>query len=696
METSCSSPSLITALDDPSNATGTRKRPRPNSDNGSDSKNKNNKTESQSSLVPSFEIKWLSSSASDSDDDVPTEKAHLDALVTFPRPSSATNDKTQMLCLMGRAQVQCVKGSISLLGYRLDPSCPKVPVESPPWSSILVMEPIHTSTQTETKDGDNKGRDNDDSVIIKVESWWPQQDQSAGSEDHQSQEPTFEIVSGAAKGVRPTQVPSTWKHAADQIVPCLIPNNNNSTRNDADTKGAPQQDGSSTCRLAICGGKGVGKSTFLRYMTNRILSRDPPPQPKTSDQNDNTTPRQVAILDADVGQPEMSPPGMVTLTVVSEPLLTPPHYRSLERPLPSSKRSQQFAYFFGSVTSKNDPERYMALIQRLVRHYQEDVNNDIPLLINLDGWVKQLGFELLSTLLTSVLTPLTHVVQILGTTKSKQFTLRGDVLNPETSSATLHVIHSYDSFLNATFDNNNHNNDTIVSNNNSMKPEATKSTPTSCVMPAQALRDLRLCTYFLNDATIWYNLGFDHEGIGDDTCEIAHRLAGARPYAVPFEAVQIRWAGSDHFSDLTNINDSDDNNRKHNDRKHNKCEEDGSINDWVLDAINAKIVGLCYRDDANNDGKDGSHEQLGCVGLGLVRAIDRVQRVFYVLTPVDSHRLKDVNVLVGCGMDVPVEFWFRGVSAEAVPYQTFAPSTATVGGDPMKSRNNIGRRGLAK
>ncbi len=186
--------------------------------------------------------------------------------------------------------------------------------------------------------------------------------------------------------------------------------------------------------MAICGAKGVGKSTFLRYATNRILSGNTP---------------KVAILDADVGQPEMSQPGMVTLTLLSDPLLTPPHYRSMASSDVYPRWERQFCYFFGSVTSKMDPHRYMQLLKRLIQHYEDDIDHNtssVPLLINLDGWVKGLGFELLTTILTEILNP-SHVIQIVGTTKSKQFQLR-EVLNPEVSRARLHVIHSYNSSLN--------------------------------------------------------------------------------------------------------------------------------------------------------------------------------------------------------------------------------------------------------
>jgi mRNA cleavage and polyadenylation factor CLP1 P-loop len=52
-------------------------------------------------------------------------------------------------------------------------------------------------------------------------------------------------------------------------------------------------------RVLFCGAKGSGKSSCLRYTLNRLLSRH----------------KQVAVLDCDVGQPEYSIPGMVSLSL---------------------------------------------------------------------------------------------------------------------------------------------------------------------------------------------------------------------------------------------------------------------------------------------------------------------------------------------------------------------------------------------
>ena len=56
-------------------------------------------------------------------------------------------------------------------------------------------------------------------------------------------------------------------------------------------------------RTLICGAKGCGKSTMLRYVTNRILSEQIMKDSGSTD---------VAVLDLDCGQPELSVPGLIT------------------------------------------------------------------------------------------------------------------------------------------------------------------------------------------------------------------------------------------------------------------------------------------------------------------------------------------------------------------------------------------------
>ena len=239
---------------------------------------------------------------------------------------------------------------------------------------------------------------------------------------------------------RPIVIPNEWKYTADTIIrqdfslsssPTLQTtalsrtslddddddddNNKNNNNTNHPSYEHPRQ------LFMITGGKGVGKSTFLRYMTNRLL---------------NTTSK-VAILDADVGQPELAPPGILRLAIVKKPLLQPPYWNLVET---GNKKEGEndggieivSSVFFGAITSKADPTRYVDAIQLLMNHYVERVAGRsptaIPLLINMDGWVKGIGYQVLSALVTA-LQP-THIVQILGENRAQTFDL-STVITPE-------------------------------------------------------------------------------------------------------------------------------------------------------------------------------------------------------------------------------------------------------------------------
>lgn len=60
-------------------------------------------------------------------------------------------------------------------------------------------------------------------------------------------------------------------------------------------------------KMLICGGKGVGKSVFLRYAINKLLLNYP----------------QVRVIDLDPGQSEFTPPGCISVVSIKEPIFGP-------------------------------------------------------------------------------------------------------------------------------------------------------------------------------------------------------------------------------------------------------------------------------------------------------------------------------------------------------------------------------------
>ncbi|CAH8281519.1 unnamed protein product [Eruca vesicaria subsp. sativa] len=144
----------------------------------------------------------------------------------------------------------------------------------------------------------------------------------------------------------------------------------------------------------VCGPKDSGKSTFSRNLVKVLLQRY----------------KRVAYLDIDVGQPEFTVPGFLSLTVVNKSILdsdwTGPCIIEPER-----------YFFYGDDSAKRDPKAYLQFVYTLFDYYQlhfcksSENKTELPLVINTPGWVKGLGYHVLVDVLRYV-SP-SHVVKIM-------------------------------------------------------------------------------------------------------------------------------------------------------------------------------------------------------------------------------------------------------------------------------------------
>jgi polynucleotide 5'-kinase involved in rRNA processing len=87
----------------------------------------------------------------------------------------------------------------------------------------------------------------------------------------------------------------------------------------------------------------------------------------------------VGYVDTDLGQPELSPPGVVSTSLLTSPLLG--------GPLVEQRLTWDQAYFLGDVSPAIDPTAYHAAVSKLVTRAPEDMGR-VPLVINTHGWVK--------------------------------------------------------------------------------------------------------------------------------------------------------------------------------------------------------------------------------------------------------------------------------------------------------------------
>lgn len=136
--------------------------------------------------------------------------------------------------------------------------------------------------------------------------------------------------------------------------------------------------------ILVCGGRKTGKSTFCRYLFNRLLNYH----------------QSVAMFDFDCGQAELTPPGFLSYIIGSAPLLTPSFVNV--NTLPTKSR------FYGSVTPSDNPKLYLELCLDLWKSFAANPHPDAPIVINTLGWVSGLGLSLLSHLLHHIQP--THVI----------------------------------------------------------------------------------------------------------------------------------------------------------------------------------------------------------------------------------------------------------------------------------------------
>jgi polynucleotide 5'-hydroxyl-kinase GRC3/NOL9 len=122
----------------------------------------------------------------------------------------------------------------------------------------------------------------------------------------------------------------------------------------------------------VCGAKDTGKSSYSRYLINRLLAKY----------------NRVAYLETDAGQSEFTPSGLLSLHYISCPVLGPPYTHQQLVP--------ERSFYFGSASPRSNPDYYLACINQLVDHWRHDQLHDtIPLIVNTHGWVSGVGYELL-------------------------------------------------------------------------------------------------------------------------------------------------------------------------------------------------------------------------------------------------------------------------------------------------------------
>lgn len=160
-----------------------------------------------------------------------------------------------------------------------------------------------------------------------------------------------------------------------------------------------------TSKVFVIGGKGVGKSTLLRYLINSNLAKC----------------GKFLLIDLDIGQPEVFLPQTVSATVITEPILGPGFLLNV-------KPAKSFLY--GDINVLPSPMKYLKCVLALHAFCANDPElSGIPWIVNTMGYTRGLGDELICSIL-KIFQP-TDVIQIQGQQHRDNFeqSITTDVVN---------------------------------------------------------------------------------------------------------------------------------------------------------------------------------------------------------------------------------------------------------------------------
>ena len=293
-----------------------------------------------------------------------------------------TNDSIYLklkksITICGKAYIRALKGTVNVAGYKIQASARKYPIYSPNCCALLTISVMDTQATNVENVSENIRKkilevDAKSAVIEMSKLSCPKCDYVTSFEKnkHVFLSPGYPLPVVETRIITdklPTLIEDpTHKEAADAICQLI-------------TSG-------SLPTVMLCGGKNAGKSTFCRYLLNRVLSV------KGCDE--------VAFLECDVGQTEFTPSSFVSLSTVTEPLLGPPFTHN------AWPRS---AVFYGHATPAKDAHGYMDCVRKMHNAYK-NLTKQVPLIVNTMGWNKGLGLRLFIDTLR--LTDPTHIIQI--------------------------------------------------------------------------------------------------------------------------------------------------------------------------------------------------------------------------------------------------------------------------------------------
>ncbi|RKP10145.1 hypothetical protein THASP1DRAFT_22118 [Thamnocephalis sphaerospora] len=358
---------------------------------------------------------------------------------------------------------------------------------------------------------------------------------------------------------------------------------------------------------------------------------------------------EVAFLDCDLGQAEFTSPGLVSLHRLSDPILGPP-YTHTHTPYRSA--------FIGRASPKDNPDAYLNAIECLAGVYAREMmrnavgadgharEHGIPLVVNTQGWT-------LATVQPNFVCNLAADYR-----SALQF--------PDDISARVLVVDA-----------------------GAVEGGAQGAAPVDAasVSSQQQSQPRKLRRFHASDLpggldaaqrAVWA-----HEPLWDFGTHMADR----RPWQAAWKDVEVRILAADDPVPVSQM----------------------------LWALNGTLVGLLASVDETPQSAEllvlrrdlpaPAAQRYTCLGVGLVRAIDPVRRLYMVVAPYTSEQLARVTMLARGNIDLPVWCMVDGGarrtalssavdhSGHAIPYAMFGAPEG-VGAVTWRARRNIMRKRL--
>ncbi|KAJ0064817.1 hypothetical protein NL108_015590, partial [Boleophthalmus pectinirostris] len=304
----------------------------------------------------------------------------------------------------------------------------------------------------------------------------------------------------------------------------------------------------------------------------------------------------VAYLEADLGQTEFTPAGCLCLTTVTEPLLGPPF---------THQRNPEHMIYYGQSSCESDLDRYLEALKSL--WHRRTQSGEGPLIINTMGWVKGFGFQLLVDMLRFF--PVSHVVQL-----GHGGTHQCPCLTPEYLRSTQgYQTHPPAQSALDEFTESSNLPKTFIHLPVQSEFEGVGTQGKAKHQRSNELRELTLLAYLSQ--------------LQSPDPGPVRPLHSLTPYQVPHGAVAL---GILH------------------------CEV---IPSHMFYAANASLVALCcVGEKVTSRGGPVLLPQAPlcpCVGFGILRGIDVIRGLYYLLTPVDPSILRNVNCLLLGAISLP-------------------------------------------